>query len=550
MNGAVSVRPELLSTTRKGTYAALDITHSYGPVIALRNVSFVVAAGQVHALLGENGCGKSTLIKIMTGAQRPTSGRLEVDGSPMRLANPTRASARGISVVHQNYHVFPDLSVSDNILVGGRKTPKSRFFPMSVDHRAQKFEVEELLSSLGIDLDPRRLASTLDPAERKFVEIARAMTFSPRFMFLDEPTAALEPTSARRVLDLVDTLRSQGVGIVYVSHRLDEVMAIGDRFTVLRDAVLIHSGAIADVSEADIVHMMVGELHSPHQVAVGAIPTRVRFRMSAVQCEPGLPAFDLQVNTGEILGLTGLVGSGASRVVQMLGGAVPMQGRMHFGSTELSIKTPRDALRLGVGYIPEDRKGAGLVLEHSVALNVAYGSLPQFAKAGVMDFRRVEATARAYKDKLSIRLSSVLAPVASLSGGNQQKVLMSKWLVSGAQILAIEEPTQGVDISGRDHIHRLLREFVAGGGTVVLASTDVREVAALCDRIAIFRHGVLTEILDAVAIRIALEEGSDTEGLQHYLLGVMESGVGAYLPSAHPHERQDPQAGHGQEDPT
>jgi len=508
------------------SFVAQDITHAYGSVFALRDITFTVTPGVVHALLGENGCGKSTLVKIMTGAQKPSRGSLRLGENTLKLSSPLDAQQQGISVVHQNYHVFPDLSVSDNVIVGSVKTPKMRWLPFSSDHRLQRRQVQALLQDLGIELDARRLASTLDPVERKFVEIARAMAFHPRFIFLDEPTASLEPSAARSVLALIGRLRAQKVGVVFVSHRLDEVVEIADQYTVLRDSRLIGHGLVRDVTESEIVHMMVGELGERDLPRSSGASTTVKVRLSAVRTGAGARPFDLDVMAGEILSLTGLVGSGASEVVQMVGGSTPLMGGMEVSGVPRRISTPRDANAAGIGFIPEDRKGSGLIVDHSVAINISYGSLRKVSRAGIMAFGRVRAVATEYRERLGIRLSSVQAPVATLSGGNQQKVLIAKWLASGAQILAIEEPTQGVDVGGRLQIHRLLREYVLNGGTVIVASTDVREVAAISDRIAVFRHGELLEVLDASEIREGLEgEGSENESLRHYVLGVMESGV-------------------------
>jgi len=500
----------------------------YGPVAALRNVDFTVEGGHVHALLGENGCGKSTLIKIMSGAQRPTVGTLLIDGQQVHLGKASSAQSRGIAVVHQNYHLFPDMTVLENIVAGNTHVPRSMALLGGVSRRRQEMIVRGLLEQLRIDLNLDSRAALLDPAERKFVEVARAMMRSPQFLFLDEPTASLEPQSARRVLDLVQVLASQGVGVAFVSHRLDEVVSICDQFTVLRDAREVARGSTRDVTEADLVRLMVGDLQDlgdRRGTPSGAPATALEIRGCVTG--PGKRPFDLDVPRGRVTALTGLVGSGASDVVQMLGGSKPFRGSLLLDGTRLRIKHPRDALRSGIGYAPEDRKGAGLVVDHPIDVNVSYSSLKKVSRLGVVSWRKVSALAEEYRQKLSIRTTSVHSPVSSLSGGNQQKVMLAKLFNSGVATLVLEEPTQGVDVRGRAQIHALLRDFADGGGAVLVASTDVREVASISDQVAIFRHGELVEVLDSSRIR----EGTGDGALQDYLVGVMESGI-----SSTPHD--------------
>lgn len=511
-----------LHSREQHAFEARSITHMYGPVAALRDVHFTVQGGHVHALLGENGCGKSTLIKIMSGAQRPTQGALLIDGREVHLTKASSAQSMGIAVVHQNYHLFPDMTVLENIVVGNTHVPRSPALLGGVSRSGQERIVRGLLEQLHIDLNLDSHAGLLDPAERKFVEVARAMMRSPQFLFLDEPTASLEPQSARRVLDLVGVLASQGVGVAFVSHRLDEVVTVCDQFTVLRDAQEVAHGWTRDVTESDLVRLMVGDLQGishersrPQKVPETAICIR------SCVTGPGKRPFDLDVPRGRVMALTGLVGSGASDVVQMLGGSKPFRGVLEIDGSQRHVNNPRDALKNGIGYAPEDRKGAGLVIDHPIDVNVSYASLGKVSRAGIVTWRKVAAIAEEYRQKLNIRTSSVHALVSSLSGGNQQKVMLAKLFNSGVATLVLEEPTQGVDVRGRAQIHALLRDFVDGGGTVIVASTDVREVAGISDLVAIFRHGDLVEVLQSDGIR----GGGEGSALQDYLVGVMESGV-------------------------
>jgi ABC-type sugar transport system ATPase subunit len=348
------------------------------------------------------------------------------------------------------------------------------------------------------------------------------MMRSPRFLFLDEPTASLEPQSARRVLDLVQVLASQNVGIALVSHRLDEIISICDQFTVLRDAREVAHGSTKDVTEADLVRLMVGDLQAVEDNrGSSTATTRTAIELRGCVTGPGKRAFDLDVPQGRIMALTGLVGSGASDVVQMLGGSKPFTGSLVLDGARRRIKNPRDALKSSIGYAPEDRKGAGLVVDHAIDINVSYSSLKKVSRLGVISWKKVAAIAEDYRNELSIRTTGVHSPVSSLSGGNQQKVMLAKLFNTGVSTLVLEEPTQGVDVRGRAQIHALLRAFADSGGTVLLASTDVREVASVSDQVAVFRHGELVEVLNTSSIR----EGARGVALQDYLVGVMESGI-------------------------
>ncbi|MBB3085299.1 sugar ABC transporter ATP-binding protein [Geodermatophilus sabuli] len=485
----------MAATTGVPTFGVRAAVHDYSGVVVLRDVDFELHGGEIHALLGENGSGKSTLIKVLTGAVRPTAGTLYLDGDPVAFATPQQAQAAGVAVVHQNYNLFPDLTVEKTLLASAASTPRRLTGLGAVDHRAWRQRVEQLLDRLGVDLDPRSPVGALGPAERKFVEIARAMATEPRFLILDEPTASLEPSAADRVLALMRTLRTHGVGLAFVSHRLDEVAATADRVTVLRDGARVAERASTGLTTAEMARLMVGD--RPQESLRPEVPTvrpDVLLRLREVRCVDEGDSFDLDVHAGEILAVTGLVGSGAARFVSMVGGDVPLHGRAEMDGREVRLRTARDAQAQGIGFIPEDRKARGLVLEHSCAVNISLASLGQVATTGRVSRRRLLRRAEEFRTRLDIRMPSLTAPASALSGGNQQKVLVAKWLASGVRLIAVEEPTQGVDIGGRAQIHDLLHEFTAGGGAVVLFSTDVREVLGLADRVAVFRHGCLSRV--------------------------------------------------------
>jgi ABC-type sugar transport system ATPase subunit len=477
------------------TFAARGVIHAYGTDVVLHEVGFTIPRHQVAALVGENGSGKSTLLKVMTGAVAPIKGRLELDGEEVSFARPADAQRAGVAVVYQDYNLVSDLSVAENIFSLAHRLPR-RGPLRRVDRPAIHARVSALLDELGIPIGPGRLVRTLDAVERKFVEIARAMVVSPRYLILDEPTASLEPAAAERVLGLVDQLRSQGTGIALVSHRLDEIIQVSDQITVLRDGRRITTRPATEVSGRELAHLVGGvDADEAGQLSPPAKATHkrgdVRLRLRDADLAGRVRLLELDVHAGEIVGLTGLLGSGAADVVAMLGGTGGDAVRVQLDGETVRLASPADARRARIGYIPEDRKGQGLILSQSVAANISLASLDRTARGPLLNRRAIDRQAREYARDLSIRASSIHAPVASLSGGNQQKVLIARWLAAGVRLLAIDEPTHGVDVGGKAQIHGFLRRFVDDGGAVLIASTDLHEILDLCDRVGVMRHGAL-----------------------------------------------------------
>ena len=490
------------------TFGARGTTHLYSGVPVLRDVDFELQSGTVHGLVGENGSGKSTLIKILTGAVQPTLGVIYLDDEEVTFPLPHESQRRGIGVVHQDYNLFGDLSIAANVY-GITRAPPRRRFTRTVDKTALDATVHDLLEGLGIDLAPREMVRNLGPAERKFVEIARAMLLEPQFLILDEPTASLEPAASRNVLALLERLREQGVGLCFISHRLDEVLRIADQITVLRDGELIETFDNEGLTTERIAESIIGRKQADRSGGAGNIREETALRLSSLQLRPGADEVEFSVHKGEIFGLTGLLGSGAAELVSMIGGARPLDGELEIDGASVRIQTPSDATRAGIGFIPEDRKGSGLVQDQSVAVNISLASLRKVSLAwGWLQRKLMSDRARDYRSSLDIRTRSVNVPVRTLSGGNQQKVMLAKWLASGSRVLAIEEPTHGIDIGGKDQVHDLLRDFARDGGTIVVASTDVEEVLAICDRIGVMRHGALIDVIKG-------------EDLTHHELAVM-----------------------------
>jgi ABC-type sugar transport system ATPase subunit len=537
-----------MSERMTSVFRAESITHDYSGVVVLFDVDFEFETGRVEALVGENGSGKSTLIKIITGAQRPTEGALTIDRNPVSFRRPADAQAEGVAVVHQDYNLLADLTVAENVLRLNVPPPRRRP-SMLVDRHTVDEQVKRLFESLAVQIPSGALVRNLSPAERKFAEIARAMLLKPRFLVLDEPTASLEPEAASNVLGLVDRLKGQGVGVVFVSHRLDEVLRIADNITGLRDGRVVGRLPREEASEERLARLIVGEERrraagpgrartevgdasgaatnrgengAPAEKHSGAIALRVR-RISA----HGGDEQTLEVRSREIIGLTGLLDSGAAHLTHMLGGLVPGGIDVEVYGREVRIDSPHDARRAGIGFIPEDRKALGIVPDQSVAVNISLASLPKVATAGVLSRSRLDRRAHEYRDRLDIRVRSIHARASTLSGGNAQKVLIARWLASGVRILVVEEPTHGIDIGAKKQVHALLAEFAAAGGALLIASTDVKDILALCDRIAIFHHGTLAEIVSKQDLAEARLQGATSRTDEEHLLERLIAGVGS-----------------------
>ncbi|MGH7487344.1 MAG: sugar ABC transporter ATP-binding protein, partial [bacterium] len=397
-------------------------------------------------------------------------------------------------MVHQDYHLFPQLSVAENVFGLSTRLPRHRL-TRTVDRGAMRKAVTHQLEQLGVEISPTVPAGTLDPAERKFIEIARAMLRKPRFLILDEPTASLEPQASQAVLDLLDRLRNQRVGLCLISHRLDEVLDVSDVITVLRDGRRIARHKTSELDEAALVKLIVSE-----EGGIPAPPKRPRLKESNVVATPALKVSDLalrpgvkpisfEIRPGEVFGLSGLLGAGPSKITRLIAGAGVdgvrwgSDGEIEIGGQRARIRSPADATKCGIGYIPEDRKRLGLVPEASVATNIALASLDGVSRFGLLNKAAIARQAKEAQAAMSIRCASTAASVRTLSGGNQQKVLIARWISSGCKVLAVEEPTHGVDVGGKAQILQLLRDFADQGGAIGVASTEARERLERCDRI-------------------------------------------------------------------
>jgi ribose transport system ATP-binding protein len=471
---------------------AQSITHTFGGAKALDDVTFEVRAGEVHALLGENGAGKSTLVKVITGALFPDSGDIFINGTVHRFRNPRQAQEQGIGVVYQDFHLFPHLTVAENIFSAAVKMPsRAGLSARSVMYA----EARELLASFGIDVDPRRRVGSLDAAERKLIEISRALLRNPHYLILDEPTAALEPRETVRLLGVIDRLRQHGTGVILVTHRLGEVAEIADRATALRNGRNVGTMDRVDFSLESLAHLIVGQEVVNEQGPVH-LPGEPVLKMSNLRVRSESVPVEITVGRGELVAVIGLIGSGVSTVMNAACGAIPSHGaEVEVNGKPHRFRDRRAAQALGIGAVPIDRKASGLILGASVAKNIGLANLREYATAGFSSRRKLRDVATRNQQLFDIRLQSVDQPVSSLSGGNQQKVMLGRWEANGSQILVIQEPTQGVDIGARQEIHRYLIEYAEKGGAVLFSSSDLEEVRVLAHRIYVMHAGEVVDVI-------------------------------------------------------
>jgi rhamnose transport system ATP-binding protein len=493
------------------TILALDgISKSFPGVRALAGISFDVRAGEVHALLGENGAGKSTLIKIMSGVYQADEGTITLDGKVTRIANPQEAQAAGIATIYQELLLFPELTVAENIFMG--HAPKNRFG--AIDWRQMRDRAHELLASLDIrDLDVTALVGGLSVGNRQRVEIAKALSHNARILIMDEPTAALTEHDVERLFGIVRLLRSRGVAVVYISHRLEEVFLLADRVTVLRDGELVATKEVAATDHGDLVHMMVGRRIEALFPKAEATRGKVMLELNGVVRRPATKGVSLRLHAGEILGIAGLVGSGRSELAEVIFGMTPAEeGEIRVEGRPVTIASPSDAKYLGIAYVPEDRGRQGLVRPMAVAENVSLASLRRISRNSFIDRKAESALARESVERFQIRASGIGQIVGKLSGGNQQKVGLSKWLATEPRILIMDEPTRGIDVGAKAEIHRLMGEFAQKGMAILMISSELPEVLGMSDRILVMRAGhIVAEVerAEATQARIAAAMMSD-----------------------------------------
>ena len=471
-----------------------SISKSFGAVQALKDVSFEVKAGEVHALIGENGAGKSTLVKVITGAHQSDAGTVEIAGQVVRHNDPAAAKARGVAAIYQQPALFGDLTVAENIAL---RHERGGLFRLVRWGRRRK-RAAELLRRVGTRIGSGTFVRDLSMPEQQLVEIAGALGASARILIFDEPTSSLSDRETENLFRVIAELRDDGVGMVYISHRLGELSRIADRVTVLRDGRHVATRPMGQTNQAELIRLMVGR-------SVDAIFPKTRVGLGETVLETrdlacrsaGVSDVNLTVRTGEILGLAGLVGAGRTELAGVLFGLTPASsGQILVRGRPVTIRRPADAIGQGIAYVPEDRRRHGVILDMPVAANMTLAILRRMAVGGLLRFGRERRLAESFLNRLDIKTPSVDVPVAELSGGNQQKVALARWLAVEPSVIILDEPTQGVDVGAKAEIHRLMCELAGWGMAIVMISSELPEVLGMSDRIAVMHQGRIAGILD------------------------------------------------------
>jgi ABC-type sugar transport system ATPase subunit len=464
----------------------IGISKTFPGVRALDAVELVVAPGQIHALVGENGAGKSTLMNIVAGVYRPDTGSLEMDGAPVAIADENAAARLGIAMIHQEHSLAPRLTVAENIYGG---TPLANGFGI-LDWAAMHRQSAALLRRLDAAIDTHRSVNSLSPAQRQMVEIAKGLTRPLRLLILDEPTAALTLSEAAHLFEVMRSLANSGTAVLYVSHRLGEVFEVASRVTVLKDGRVTGVRAIGEIGPDQLIQLMVGrELSFAPDPRRAAVDADVVLEVEHLVAPPVQDA-SLTVRAGEIVCLAGLVGAGRTELCEAIFGArAILSGRVEIGGRDLRARVPAEAVRAGIGMVPEERKEAGLFLRMDVVENVAAASLSEFSTAGVISWARLRAATESFATSLRIKTPSVRQKVMFLSGGNQQKVVLARWLLRRPRLLIVDEPTRGVDVGAKAEIYRILRDLAEAGTAILMVSSDLPEVLALAHRIIVMSEG-------------------------------------------------------------
>jgi rhamnose transport system ATP-binding protein len=473
----------------------LSLQHAskaFGAIHALEDVSIDLLAGEAHALVGENGAGKSTLVKILGGVHLPDSGGLSIDGQEVVLSGPAAARDAGVAIIYQEPIMFPDLTVAENIFIGRQPLRAGR----RIDRRFMNGQAGEIFERLGVPIDPERIARGLSIAEQQIVEIAKALSLEAKVIVMDEPTAALSAVEVERLFGVAETLRASGVAVLFISHRLEEVFVLCQRVTVLRDGRLVLSRELAGLSPDDLVRAMVGrdlpERVPQEQNIGGAVLQVERLTREGVFVD-----VSFEVRAGEIVALAGLVGAGRSEVARAVFGIDRYDGgRVVVGGKPLRAASPTSAMERGIGLVPEDRRQQGLVMEMSIARNIALASLRRLRRAGFIRATSERRFARDWAARLQVKYGRLGNPMTSLSGGNQQKVVLAKWLGRTPSVLIVDEPTRGIDIGTKAEVHRLLEELASQGVAVLVISSELPEVLRLANRILVMREGRLVAEFD------------------------------------------------------
>jgi rhamnose transport system ATP-binding protein len=497
----------------------LELRHAskaFGAAQALADGSVVLHAGEAHALLGENGAGKSTLVKILAGVHQPDSGELLVSGQPVTLSGPAAARAAGIAVIYQEPMLFPDLTVAENIFMGRQPVRRGRRIDRSAMHKA----ANAIFAQLGVILDPARPAKGLSVADQQIVEIAKALSLNARVLVMDEPTAALSSVEVERLFSVMTALRQRGTAVMFISHRLDEVFTSCQRVTIMRDGRFVRTDLTSDLDVDTIIRSMIGRDLGAMYTKTGTTPGEVVLKVDNLTRDKVFYDISLKVRRGEIVALAGLVGAGRSEVARAIfgidrrtSGTVLVRGKVLRGGD------PAAAMAAGIAFVPEDRRQQGLVMDMSIDRNLALASLGVLTRGGLIRPGSERALTATWAKSLRLRYRWLADPVWTLSGGNQQKVVLGKWLARQPSLLIIDEPTRGIDVGTKAEVHRILDELAADGMAVLMISSELPEVLGMADRILVLHEGRLTGEFDSAE--------ADEDAIMRAATGQARSGAAA-----------------------
>jgi rhamnose transport system ATP-binding protein len=466
-----------------------EIQKSFSGVHALRGVNFQLLQGEVHALLGENGAGKSTLIKVMTGVHQPDTGEIYLDGKLIQFADPYESRQNGIAAIYQEPSLFPDLDIAENIFVGRQPVGRGG----RVDWQKMYQAANELLLSLGVHLDPKTKARNLSIAEQQMVEVARALSINARILIMDEPTSSLTLNEVADLFMIVRRLRENGTAIVFISHRLEELFEVADRVTVLRDGMYIDTVPLAGITKEELVRKMVGRTITDLFPKLDVQPGEVVLEVENLSRKGVFENVSFQLRKGEILGMAGLVGAGRTDVARTIFGITPATaGIIRIYGNEVKIRNPRCAMDMGLAYVPEDRQNHGLVLPLNIIANITLPTLPKYALHGWLREGETQQVSYEIASRMEVKASSVWQRARELSGGNQQKVVLAKWLSTNPRILILDEPTRGIDVGTKAAVHSLMSTLAANGMAILMISSELPEVLGMSDRIMVMHEGKVT----------------------------------------------------------
>ncbi|MBB4934899.1 rhamnose transport system ATP-binding protein [Lipingzhangella halophila] len=471
------------------TLALVDVAKSFGAVHALRGLSMDLRPGRIHALVGENGAGKSTVVKTIAGVHAPDAGHVEIDGARVELTSPADAQNAGVAVIYQEPTLFPDLSVAENIFMGRQPLARGR----RIDYATMRTRTEELFARLGVRIDPDRPASGLSIADQQLIEIAKALSRDARVLVMDEPTAALSGVEVERLFAVTRSLRDNGAAILFISHRFTEIFALSDELTIMRDGAFVAHAPTAELDTDTVVRRMVGRevttLFPKQEVA----PGEVLLEIDGLTRAKAFGDVSFSVRAGEIVALAGLVGAGRSEVVRAVFGVDRYDsGTVRVAGQALPRGRPAAAMRAGLALVPEDRRQQGLVMDLSVERNATLTRRWALSRLGLLTRSAERAATRTWAERLRVKAARLSDAVATLSGGNQQKLVLAKWLATGPRVLLIDEPTRGIDVGTKAEVHRLLSELAADGMAVVMVSSELPEVLGMADRVLVMHEGRMT----------------------------------------------------------